>query len=456
MAAHIIDSLFFKDLYGTEAMCSIFDDQALLQKWLDVEVALAQAEAEIGLIPADAAAEITRRAHAENLDSQRLKKLIDQTVHPIVPLIRALAEICSGDAGEYIHWGATTQDIMDTAIVLQLKEAITLLEGRLADLVKSLGELALTHRDTVMAGRTHGQQALPITFGFKVAVWLAELQRHQQRLAECRPRLLVGQFAGAAGTLASVSEHGLQIQARMMQILGLGVPPIAWHTARDNLAEFTALLGLIAGTTGKIAREIIALQKTELSEVEEPFNEGKVGSSTMPHKRNPMLCEAIVALARLVMNLVPNALNGLVQEHERDWTYNHMEWAYLPEACIMTDGALNLTMRVMGGVHVNPERMQQNLDQLNGLMLSETVMLALGKKVGRQTAHDVIYDCSMRAHENNRPFCELLNEHPLVSQHLTPTEIDQLLDPQQYTGLAGEFVDRVVLGERRRVERKHL
>jgi 3-carboxy-cis,cis-muconate cycloisomerase len=444
LPAHIIDSIFFKDLYGTAAMRAVFDDLSLLQKWLDVEVALAQAEAELGLIPAYAAAEIARRARAETLDTQRIKALIDQTVHPIVPLIRVLAEACAGDAGEYIHWGATTQDIMDTAIVLQLKEATGILENRLAQLIELLSGLAVEHRDTIMAGRTHGQQALPITFGFKAAVWLAEIQRHQQRLAECKPRLLVGQFGGAVGTLASVTEQGLQIQQRLMDSLGLGVPLIAWHTARDSLAEFTALLGLIAGTSGKIAHEIMALQKTELGEVEEAFEQGKVGSSTMPHKRNPMLCEASVALARLVMNLVPNALNGLIQEHERDWTYNHMEWAYLPEVCIMTDGSLSLLIRSLRGLRVNRERMLENLEQLNGLMLSETVMLALGKKVGRQTAHNVIYDCSMRAHENNRPFRETLNEHPLVSQHLTTTEIDQLLDPQQSTGLAGEFVDRVV------------
>jgi 3-carboxy-cis,cis-muconate cycloisomerase len=444
LPAHIIDSIFFKDLYGTAAMRAVFDDLSLLQKWLDVEVALAQVEAELGLIPAYAAAEIARRARAETLDTQRIKALIDQTVHPIVPLIRILAEACADDAGEYIHWGATTQDIMDTAIVLQLKEAAGILENRLTHLVELLTGLAVQHRDTVMAGRTHGQQAVPITFGFKAAVWLAEIQRHQQRLAECKPRLLVGQFAGAAGTLASVTEQGLQIQQRLMDRLGLGVPLIAWHTARDNLAEFTALLGLIAGTSGKIAHEIIALQKTELGEVEEAFDPGKVGSSTMPHKRNPMLCEAGVALARLVMNLVPNALNGLIQEHERDWTYNHMEWAYLPEACIMTDGSLSLLIRSLRGLRVNRERMLENLAQLNGLMLSETVMLALGKKVGRQTAHNIVYDCSMRAHENNRPFRETLNEHPLVSPHLTAAEIDQLLDPQQSTGLAGEFVDRVV------------
>ncbi len=444
MPSHIIDSIFLKDLYGTAEMRAVFDDLSLLQKWLDTEVALAQAEAEVGLIPASAAAEIARRARADRLDTARIKQLIDQTVHPIVPLIRVLAEACDGDAGEYIHWGATTQDIMDTALVLQVKETIAILEGRLLALTEALARSAVEHRDTVMAGRTHGQQALPITFGFKAAVWLAEIQRHRERLAQCKPRVLVGQFAGAVGTLASVSEYGLHIQRRMMEILELGAPPIAWHVARDGFAEFASLLGMMTATSGKIANEVINLQRTEVAEVEEPFNEGKVGSSTMPHKRNPMLCEAIVALARLVVRTTPAALDGMMQEHERDWVSDHVEWAYLPQACIMADGALSLTTRVVSGLRVNREQMQRNLNQLNGLMLSEAVMLALGKTAGRQTAHDVVYECSMRAVEQNLPFRQTLVDHPLVARHLSRAEIDRLLDPNQYTGLAGEFVDRVV------------
>jgi len=447
MPSHILDSAFLKDLYGTAEMRAVFDDMSLLQKWLDTEVALAQAEAEIGVIPAYAAEEITRRARADQLDTVRIKQLVDQTVHPIVPLIRVLKEACDGDAGEYIHWGATTQDIMDTAMVLQVKEAIAILGPRLGALIDTLTALAIRHRDTSMAGRTHGQQALPITFGYKVAVWLAEVQRHRKRLAQCKPRVLVGEFGGAVGTLASVAEHGLEIQQGMMARLGLGVPPIAWHAARDNLAEFASLLGMMAATTGKIAHEVISLQRTEIAEVEEPFNEGKVGSSTMPHKRNPMICEAILALARLVMHSVPAALDAMIQEHERDWVGDHMEWAYLPEMCIMADGALQLTTRVVSGLQVHPARMRRNLDQLNGLMLSEAVMLALAQRVGRQTAHDVVYECSMRAVEQSLPFRQTLAEHPVVAQHLTSQDIERLLDPGHYTGLAGQFVDRVTTNQ---------
>jgi adenylosuccinate lyase len=229
-----------------------------------------------------------------------------------------------------------------------------------------------------------------------------------------------------------------------MRRLGLGGPLIAWHTARDGFAEFVAWLGMLAATIGKIAHEVITLQMTEVDEVEEPFNEGKVGSSTMPHKRNPMLCEAILALAQLVVKIVPSALDAMVQEHERDWARQHMEWAFVPEACVMTDGALHLITRVLGGLHVNPEKMARNLEQLDGLMLSEAVMLALAREVGRQTAHDVVYACSMRAVEGGRSFRATLAEDPVVSQYLSASDIDRLLNPRQYIGLAGQFVDRVV------------
>ena len=444
MSSHILDSAFLKDLYGTPEMRAVFDDLHLLQKWLDVEVALAQAEADLGLIPSPAAAEIARRAVAGQLDWARLKQLIDQTVHPIVPLIKVLQQACEGDAGEYIHWGATTQDIMDTAVILQLKEALVILEERLASFADILHASALKYRDLPMAGRTHGQQALPITFGFKIAVWLAEVERHRERLAQLKPRLLVGEFGGAVGTLASVGEKGLAIQQRMMDRLGLGVPVIAWHTARDNLAEFASCLSLVAATTGKIAREVINLQRTEIGEVEEPFNEGKVGSSTMPHKRNPMLCEAILALARLVIRAQPAAADAMIQDHERDWTGDHLEWAYLPEICIMTDGALKLTARVIAGLQVYPERMRENLDQTGGLLLSEAVMLALAQRTGRQTAHDAVYECCMRAIEQKLPFRQTLAAHPLVAQHLSTAEIERFLDPIRYTGLSAQFVDRVL------------
>lgn len=445
MPAHVIDSIFFNDLFGSAEMRAVFDDLNLLQKWLDYEAALARAEASLGLVPAEAAAEITRKARAELMDTEAIKRGVDKTVHPLVSLIWQLSEHCESEAGRYVHWGATTQDVMDTAIVLQIKEAYPLFEQALNDLLASASHLAVTYRDTVMAGRTHGQQALPITFGFKVAVWVSELKRHQTRLAECKSRVLTGEFGGAAGTLASVSQHGLEINARLMQELGLNVPEIAWHTARDNFAEFASILTMISATLGKIAHEIIDLQKLEFGEVEEPFEMGKVGSSTMPQKRNPMLCEAILALARLARTQATRAIDAMLHEHERDWSSFQMEWAYIPELCVMVHGALQLTHRVLSGLIVYPDNMTRNLEVTRGSLLAERVMLELGKHIGRQRAHDIIYEAAMESFEQRISFGEVLKRYPEVTAYFSSQMIDDLLDPAQYTGLASIYVDRVVM-----------
>lgn len=444
MGSHIIDSVFFKDQYGTDEMRRVFDDEALLQRWLDVEAALARAEARLGLIPAAAADEISRKARVEFMDIPAITREIETTNHPIVPLIRTLQRACDGDAGQYIHWGATTQDIMDTAVVLQLKEAHRLIRRDLLEVEDVLLDLAVRHRDTLMPGRTHGQHALPMTFGYKVAIWAAEVRRHLDRMMAYQSRVFVGQFAGAVGTLASVPEHGLEIQRLMMDDLGLDVPLIAWHTARDGFAEFVATLGLITATLGKIADEIISLQRTEVAEVEEPFVMGKVGSSTMPHKRNPMICESIVGLSRLVRQSVPLAIEAMGHTHERDWALVQMEWAFIPEACILTAGALAQTLRVLRGLIVYPDQMARNVDMLRGLILSEAVMLRLALKMGRQDAHDLVYRASMAAHERDLSLKDALLAEPDVAARMTPEEIDALLDPAAYTGLSGVFVDRVV------------
>jgi 3-carboxy-cis,cis-muconate cycloisomerase len=446
MPAHVTDSIFFKDLFGSAEMRAVFDDLNLLQKWLDYEAALARAEAALSLVPTEAAAEITRKAQAANMETAAIKQGIDRTVHPLVSVIWQLSELCEDEAGRYVHWGATTQDVMDTAIVLQIKEAIALFETALDDLIAALAKLAGEHRDTLMAGRTHGQQALPITFGFKVAVWLVEMRRHRARLAQCKPRVLVGEFAGAAGTLASVSENGMAINARLMQELGLGVPEIAWHTARDNFAEFAGVIAMIVATLGKVAHEIIDLQKSEFGEVEEPFEMGKVGSSTMPHKRNPMLCESILTLARLTRRHATTAIDAMLHEHERDWSSFQMEWAYIPELCIMAHGALQLSLRVISGLIVYPDNMLRNLEVTHGALLAERVMLALGQHIGRQHAHDAVYEAAMYAFERRIPLGEVLKQNPVITAHLNAKTIDGLLDPAQYTGLAGAFVDRVLRG----------
>jgi 3-carboxy-cis,cis-muconate cycloisomerase len=449
MPSHVIDSLFFKDLFGSPSMRAVFDDIQLLQKWLDYEAALARAEARCGLVPQDAADEITRQARAEGMDTNAIKAGIDKTVHPLVSVIWQLSHRCAGEAGRYVHWGATTQDVMDTAIVLQIRDALALIEQTGNGLVEVLRRLAQTYRNTPIAGRTHGQQALPTTFGFKVAVWLAEIQRHQERIAQLRPRVLVGQFGGAVGTLAGLADasnvDGLAVQVALMEELGLGTPLIGWHTSRDGIVEFATLVSMVAALMGRIANEIIHLQKLEFGELEEPFEMGRVGSSTMPQKRNPMLCEAILTQARLCREKAATAIDTLLyHEHERDWSSFQMEWAYLPELCIMAHGAMELMLRVLGGLHVHPEQMRRNLDITQGLLLAERVMFELGKHLGRQTAHDVVYECAMHSIEANQLFLDSLAADSRVTQHLDRATLAALLDPEQYTGLAATFVERVL------------
>jgi 3-carboxy-cis,cis-muconate cycloisomerase len=448
MPVHVIDSIFFKDLFGSSKMRAVFDDLALLQKWLDFEAALARAEASVGLIPQDAANEITQKAQAQLMDTAKIKEGIDKTIHPLVSMIWQLSETCEGEAGKYVHWGATTQDVMDTALILQIKDAFVIFEETISELKTALIHMTKEHRDTPIAGRTHGQQALPTTFGYKVAVWLAELHRHTVRLDQAKQRVLVGEFGGAVGTLAGLNESkvdAIAVQAALMEDLGLGVPTIAWHTARDGIAEFTHILCMVSALMGRIAKEIIELQKQEIGELEEPFEMGKVGSSTMPQKRNPMLCESILTLARLCREKSSTAVDTLIyNEHERDWASFQMEWAFIPEVCVMTQGALEMTLRVIRGLHVHPKRMLHNMNITHGLLLAERVMFALGEHVGRQDAHDIVYVCAMQSYENETPFIDELLEEEQVNAHLTRDQLTTLLDPTQYTGLAAQFVDQVL------------
>lgn len=444
MASHVVDSRLFRDLYGTPAMRAVFDDSALLQKWLDYEAALARAEATVGLIPKSAADEITRKARAELFDLDELKAGIDRAVHPLVPVIWKLSALCEGDAGGYVHWGATTQDVMDTALVLQIRDAMAILDETLGALIATLATMAKTHRTTPMAGRTHGQQALPLTFGFKVAVWLAECLRHRERLAACRPRVLVGEFGGAVGTLAGITENGLAVSAELMRELDLGEPLIAWHASRDGIAEFSAIAAQITATMGKIAHEIIKLQMIEVGELEERWEAGKVGSSTMPQKRNPMLCEAILTLARLARQQAAVAIDAMHHDFERDWSSFQMEWEFVPELCIMCHGALSMTNRVLGDLAVHPEKMRANLDISGGQLVAERVMFALADRMGRQKAHDVVHEISMATFNAETSFGEALKAHAAVAAHLKPNEIEALLDPTTYVGLSAEYVDRVL------------
>lgn len=451
MASHVLDFQLFGDQFSTPEVRALFEERAMLQRWLDVEAALAAAQAELGLIPAPAAEAIGKAARVELLDLDVIKRDLAVTAHPIVPLVRELSRV-AGDAGRWVHWGTTTQDVMDTGMVLQVRETHRILRRDCAALVRALSDLAAKHRDTVMAGRTHAQQALPITFGFKVAGWVAEGLRQVERLDEIAPRLLVGQLAGAVGTLAGFGPQGLEVQRRALAQLGLGVPPIAWHASRDVVSEWVTLLALLGGTLARIANEVIQLQRSEVMELEEPFAHGKVGSSTMPHKRNPAHAERVVAIARLLRGLAATALETMVAAHERDQSVTRAEWALVPEACCLAAGALHWTVVIVRGLQVNVEKMTENLDRLGGLLLSEPVMLELGKAIGRQAAHDVVYEAAMAAAEGRGAFRDLLLADARVARALPAAELDRLLNPAAYTGLAGAFVDRVIEEARRLTE----
>ena len=443
MSSHFIDYQLFGDQFSTPEIRAVFDERSMLQLWLDVEAALAGAQADLHLIPREDAEAIARAARVENLDLQAIKRDLVVTAHPLVPVVRELARV-AGAAGRWVHWGATTQDVIDTGMVLQLKAAHAILRRDLVTLTRELAVLAEKHRDTVMAGRTHAQQALPITFGFKVATWVAECLRQVERLDEVAPRLFVGELAGAVGTLAGFGPHGVAVQRRALERLGLGVPLIAWHASRDVITEFVTLLALLGGTLARIANEVVQLQRTEIMELEEPFAHGKVGSSTMPHKRNPAHAERIVAIARLLRGSAATALETTVAAHERDMSVGRAEWVLVPEAACLSVAALHWSLVVARGLSVNAERMRENLGRLGGLLLSEAVMLKLGETLGRNTAHDLVYEAAMAAVEGKGSFRERLLADPRVAAALSAAELDGLLEPTAYTGLAGAFVDRVV------------
>jgi 3-carboxy-cis,cis-muconate cycloisomerase len=444
MPTHVTDSLIFRDFYSSEDMTAIFADRQLVQYWLDTEAALARAQAHLQIIPQSAADEITRQAQAEHIDLDALRQSMNLVGYPIVGLVKQLAGRCQGDAGRYVHWGATTQDIMDTGSVLQLRAALTLIEGDLRRLVEILVGLARTHRDTVMAGRTHGQHALPITFGFKLAVWVDELRRHAERLAQCRPRLLRCSLNGAAGTLASLGDRGWAVHQALAEELGLAPAAIAWHTARDSFGELVAICGLLTATFGKMAREIAVLQQNEFGEVEEPFVLGKGASSTMPQKRNPVLCETVIGIAHLVRQHTPSMLNAMQPEHERAMGEWHVEWDLLPHTCQLTHAALKHSIAVFDGLVVHPAQMRRNLDLTGGLIVAEAVMMHLGEFIGRQRAHDVVYDACAQALSQGRSLYEVLLAMPDVTTHIHADRLRRLTDPAAYVGLAPQFVDQVV------------
>ena len=442
-ASTVIDSILYRDAFGTAAMRAIFSDRALIQRYVDVEIALAKAEAQTGVIPKEAAETIAREAQLERLDFDRMRHETDTVGYPILPLVHQLAAMC-GEAGRYVHWGATTQDIMDTAVSLQVRSALDLVEAEVRELRAILADLARKHRDTPMAGRTHLQQALPVTFGYKAAIWLAMFDRHQQRLAELRPRVTLVEFAGAAGTLASLGDKGLEVQQALAEELGLQMPATTWHVARDALAETVSLLALITGSLGKIALDIMIMASTEFAEVYEPFVKGRGASSTMPQKRNPISSELMLAAAKAVRQHAGLMVDAMVQDFERATGPWHAEWIAIPESFILTAGALHQAKFALGGLIVDATQMRRNLGISKGLIVAEAVMMGMAPFIGRQQAHDLVYDACRMVNEKGGTLADALAAIPEVTRHFDRPAIDILTDPVNYLGLAPQMVDRAI------------
>ena len=420
----------------------LFSEDERLQSWLDVEAALAIAEAELGVVPAEAAEEIVRKARLEYMDREAIQEGLARTGHGLVPLIWELDRVCDGDAGGYAHWGATTQNITQTGKLIQLRKAHRIYLSQLARILTLFAELAERTKDYAMPGRTHGQHAVPSTFGLKVAVWIDELIRHVERLRGCEDRVFVAMLGGGAGTLGSLGPIGLDVQERMAKELDMRPMAMPSRTTADHLGEYVALLGMLAATCSKIGREMYTLMKQEFGEVEEPVPPGTVGSSTMPQKRNPKLGQDIVAAAAQIRTMVPLALESMMTEHEADRTTSVTMDRALTQAAVQTGDMLQYMIELFSGIQVFPERMRSNLDLSGGLIMSEALMLELGRRIGRQRAHDAIYDAAQASVVEGKPFTETLTEVEEVRENMTAEQIETLLDPTQYTGASALMAER--------------
>lgn len=429
---------------STDVVGHLFGAENTIRTQMIVEAALARVQARLGIIPQAACDEINKKCDVDLLDEEEFRRQYAITNHPLVALIRAYAQICDGDAGEYIHYGTTTQDIIDTANMLQLKQAYELAQEKAGKLRERIGALARQYRDTVMMGRTNDQQALPITLGFKMATWADELDRSIARLAEDKDRIFVGSFFGAAGTLASLEDKGLQIQQGLMKELGLGDSRIMWFTSRDRLAELTADLSILCGTLGRIANEVYNGQRSEVNELSEGFKPGKVGSSTMPHKRNPFIPGEVIAYARLARSVMVDALGCMEGTNERDVRTIGMEKEFLARICCLTDAALDRCILLMEDLEVHESGIKRNLDLLGGLVYAEALMMRLSKDYGRLESHEIIYELAQKAISENRSFRQLLLEDERTASKLTEADLDQIMDPAHYTGLSTYFVDAIV------------
>jgi len=444
MAATIIDSRIFGDIFSDARMRQVWSDENRTAKYLDIERALAKVQGELGLIPQEAADEIVRHCELSMIDWDKLKAKTEQIGYPIIAVVNQINANCRDRLGEFCHWGATTQDITDTAMILQMREGLDLVEQDLADISDALAVLAKKYRDTPIIGRSNLQQATPITFGYKMASILAGIERHRERLQQLKPRVLMGEFGGASGTLSSLEKGAMETQAALMRELGLAQPLISWHTVRDTVAEVGAFLGMVGGSLGKIAMDVKLLMQTEVAEVFEPFAPGRGSSSTMPQKRNPISCLYIHANISVARQHAAALMDAMVADHERSTGPWEIEWVSVPEIFCLISGALKQTKFVLQGLEVDTDRMRANMDMANGLVMSEAVMMGLGPYLGREYAHDLVYDLCRQALKENRPLIDILEAHPEINKHVDRARLEYLCDPVHHVGQAGVMVDRVL------------
>jgi 3-carboxy-cis,cis-muconate cycloisomerase len=443
-AATIIDSRIFGNIFGSEAMRRVWSDENRTARYLEFERALAVVQGRLGIIPKEAAEEIARNCDIAKIDMEKLRAKTEQIGYPVLGVVSQLNALCRDRLGEYCHWGATTQDVTDTATVLQIRDSLEIVEAELAAISAALALLARKHRDTPVIGRSNLQQAIPVTFGYKMATILAAIERHRERLAQLKPRVLVGEFGGACGTLASIEKDAMENQAALMKELGLGQPLIAWHTVRDTIAEVGCFLGMVGGTLGKISMDVKLMMQTEVEEAFEPFAPGRGSSSTMPQKRNPIASCYIHAAASVVRQHAAALMDAMVADHERSTGPWEIEWIVLPEAFCLMAGALKQTRFMLEGLEVDPQRMRRNIDITNGLVMSEAVMMGLARHLGREHAHDLVYDLCRQAIREGKALIDLLAAHPEVGKHADRAALERMCDPANYLGQAGVMVDRVL------------
>jgi 3-carboxy-cis,cis-muconate cycloisomerase len=439
-------------LFGSAAVNAIFTDRSRLQRMLDFEAALARAEAQVDVIPKSVVRPITEQCRVELFDLAALGEATVKTGNHAIPIVKQLTELVGQhdeQAKRYVHWGATSQDVVDTGLMLQLRDALSAMQSDLNRLCESLTNLAEQYRSTPVVARTLLQQAVPTVFGLKVAGWLDALARHRNRIQELHARAIVLQFGGAAGTLAMLGDRGLDVATALAKDLQLALPALPWHSHRDRVVEVATTLGLLTGSLGKMASDISLQMQTEVSEVFEPSGEGRGGSSTMPHKRNPITCAVVLAAAQRMPGLVGIMLAAMPQEHERSLGGWHAEWETLPEIVRVSAGALYHMAEMVAGLEVDATRMQQNLELTHGLIFAEAVTAVLGKKVGKSKAHQILESASRKSIAEKKHLRDVLTSDPQVIPHLNREEIVSLFEPLNYTGVARQFIDRAIAASKR-------